>query len=163
MSDIDMINYNFKQNKQHGFNLVEVMVALVIFSIGLLGLAGLQQVGLAQNSTAMQRTVAMNQAYDILDRTRNNRATDYSSATSASSPNCITAACTSTQLSQYDIYEWELALSKALPNGKGFITGSPSSYTIYIGWDEAKKGLTPTSCNPPTPTGVKCITVQGRP
>lgn len=159
-----MLTTNHNIKKQTGFNLIEVMVALVIFSIGLLGLAGLQQVGLVQNTTAMQRTVAMAQAYDIFDRMRNNRSTDYSSATAASTPNCITVACTTTaQTASYDIYEWGLALSDALPNGTGFITGSPTSYVVYVGWDEKRQGLTPTSCNPATPTGVKCISVQGRP
>ncbi len=148
---------------QKGFNLIEVMVSLVIFSIGLLGLAGLQQVGLAQNATAMQRTVAMSQAYDILDRMRNNRTTDYTSATAASIPNCITAACDTSQIASYDIFEWNLALASALPNGIGFITGTPTAYTVYVGWDEKRAGLTPTSCNPATPAGVKCISIQGRP
>ncbi len=139
------------------------MVSLVIFSIGLLGLAGLQQVGLAQNATAMQRTQAMNQAYDIFDRMRNNKTTDYTAATSASSPNCITNSCNTAQIANYDIYEWNLAISSALPNGKGFITGSPTGYTVYVGWDEKRAGLTPTGCNPPAPTGVKCISIQGRP
>ena len=158
-----MLTTIYNSKKQKGFNLIEVMVSLVIFSIGLLGLAGLQQVGLTQNTTAMQRTQAMSLAYDILDRMRNNKSTDYSSATSASSPNCVTAPCGTVQIASYDIYEWNLALADALPNGTGFITGSPTSYVIYIGWDEKRKGLTPTSCNPPTPTDVKCISVQGRP
>jgi len=156
-----MIKNNIK--KQKGFNLIEVMVSLVIFSIGLLGLAGLQQVGLTQNATAMQRTLAMNQAYDILDRMRNNKTTDYSLATAGSSPNCITASCNLTQIANYDVYEWNLALTNALPNGVGFITGSPTGYIVSVGWDEKRAGLTPTGCNPPAPTGVKCISIQGRP
>lgn len=160
-----MLTTNHNIKKQTGFNLIEVMVSLVIFSIGLLGLAGLQQVGLVQNTTAMQRTQAMSLAYDIFDRMRNNRTTDYSSVTSASSPNCVTTACTNTaQIASYDIYEWNLALSDALPNGVGFITGSPTSYTVHVGWDEKRLGLTPTSCSPSAlPVGIKCISIQGRP
>ena len=158
-----MLNNYHNINKQFGFSLIEVMVSLVIFSIGLLGLAGLQQVGIAQNATAMQRTVAMSQAYDILDRMRNNRTTDYSSAASASAPNCITAACNTTQIASYDIYEWDLALASALPNGRGFITGTPAAYIVSVGWDENRAGLTPTGCNPAAPAGVKCISIQGRP
>ena len=158
-----MLTMNHIIRKQAGFNLIEVMVALVIFSIGLLGLAGLQQVGLTQNTTAMQRTQAMSHAYDILDRMRNNKSVDYSSISPASSPNCVTSSCNTAQIASYDIYEWNLALADALPNGVGFITGSTTSYVVYVGWDEKRKGLTPTSCNPPTPTDVKCISVQSRP
>ena len=156
-----MINHSIK--KQTGFNLIEVMVSLVIFSIGLLGLAGLQQVGLTQNTTAMQRTVAMGQAYDLFDRMRNNKTTDYSTAVAASAPNCVTAACNTTEIASYDIYEWNLSLANALPNGVGFITGSPTSYIVHVGWDEKRLGFTPTSCSPATPTGIKCISIQGRP
>ena len=158
-----MLITNHKINKQKGFNLIEVMVALVIFSIGLLGLAGLQQVGLAQNATAMQRTLAMSHAYDIFDRMRNNKTIDYSLATATSTPNCITAACNIAQVANYDVYEWNLALANALPNGVGFITGSPASYIVHVGWDEKRLGLTPTSCSPATPTDIKCISIQGRP
>lgn len=159
-----MLLINHKIKNQNGFNLIEVMVALVIFSIGLLGLAGLQQVGLSQNNTAMQRTIAMTQAYDLFDRMRNNKAADYTAAAAASAPNCITSACgAGSDVANYDLYEWNLTLSNALPNGKGFITGGPSGYTVSIGWDESRQGLTPTGCSPAAPTGVKCISVEGRP
>ena len=160
-----MLKNNDNTNKQNGFTLIEVMVALVIFSIGLLGLAGIQQVSLSQNATSMQRTVAMNFAYDMLDRMRNNKSTNYTTATAASSPNCVSAPCNATQMANYDIYEWnlDLAYTKNLPNGRGFITGGPTGYTIYVGWDENKKGSVPTSCNPPTPADIQCIAIQGRP
>lgn len=158
-----MLTTNFNSKKQKGFNLIEVMVSLVIFSIGLLGLAGLQQVGLKQNATAMQRTVAMSQAYDLFDRVRNNKTTDYVAATAASTPNCVTAACNPAQIASYDVYEWSLAVANALPNGVGFITGTPTAYTVHVGWDEKRLGLTPTSCSPATPTDIKCISIQGRP
>lgn len=158
-----MIIINNNTKKQKGFNLIEVMVSLVIFSIGLLGLAGLQQVGLAQNTTAMQRTIAMSQAYDLFDRMRNNKTTDYSLATAASTPNCVTAPCNAGQIASYDVYEWNLAVASNLPNGVGFITGNTASYTVHVGWDEQRLGLTPTSCSPAAPTGVKCISIEGRP
>lgn len=160
---MNMQNINHKIVKQHGFNLLEVMVSLLIFSLGLLGLAGLQQVGLTQNNTAMQRTIAMNHAYDILDRMRNNKLINYTAAAAAAAPNCITAPCTAIQTANYDIYEWDLALTNSLANGKGFITGGINGYTISVGWDESRTGSIPTSCNPPAPADVKCISLQGRP
>ena len=58
--------------KQRGFTLLEVMIALLIFSIGLLGLAGLQAGGLRSNNQAQLRTIAVIQAYDMADRIRAN-------------------------------------------------------------------------------------------
>ena len=158
-----MLTITHNIEKQTGFNLIEVMVAVVIFSIGLLGLAGLQQVGLSQNATAMQRTLATNHIYDMFDRMRNNRTTNYSTIVAGGAPNCVTAACNPSQFASYDKFEWNLAIANSLPNGVGFITGSPASYTVYIGWDEKRSGLVPTSCNPATPAGIKCIAIQGRP
>jgi len=155
--------YNSNSKKQKGFNLIEVMVSLVIFSIGLLGLAGLQQVGLQQNTTAMQRTQAMSLAYDMLDRMRNNKTVDYSTAAWSLTAECITTACTAAQMASADKGEWFMTVNNSFPNAYASITGSPTSYTVSIGWDEKRLGLVPTSCNPPTPTGIKCISIQGRP
>lgn len=57
-----------------GFSIIEVLVALVILSVGLLGLAALQAEGLRGSSSAIQRTAAVNLASDIADRMRANRA-----------------------------------------------------------------------------------------
>lgn len=56
--------------QQHGTSLIEVLVALVVLSVGLLGLAGLQLNALKLNQTAMQRSEATLLAYSILDQMR---------------------------------------------------------------------------------------------
>lgn len=55
-----------------GFTLVEVLVALLILSIGLLGLAGLQAGGLRSNHSAYLRSQAVMLAHDMADRMRSN-------------------------------------------------------------------------------------------
>src|SRR5690606_3260878 len=57
---------------QHGFSLIEVLVALLVLSVGLLGLAMLQIEGLKHNTDAYYRTQATVLAYDIIDRMRAN-------------------------------------------------------------------------------------------
>ncbi|WP_111658189.1 type IV pilus modification protein PilV [Isoalcanivorax indicus] len=59
--------------KQRGFSLMEVLVALLILSIGLLGLAGLQTRGIQMNHSAHLASQANYLGYDILDRMRANR------------------------------------------------------------------------------------------
>lgn len=59
--------------RQCGVTLVEMLIALLVISIGLLGLAGLQNVSLQYNYSSYQRTNANNMAYDIADRMRANR------------------------------------------------------------------------------------------
>lgn len=57
--------------KQKGFTLLEVMVALVILSIGLLGLMGLQIVATKTNSFSNQMTIGITLAQDQLEELRN--------------------------------------------------------------------------------------------
>lgn len=60
-------------HKQGGMTLIEVLIAVVILAIGLLGLAGLQNTGLKSNYSAYYRTQASWLAYDMADRMRANR------------------------------------------------------------------------------------------
>lgn len=62
-----------KKRVQRGVGLIEVLVALLIFSIGLLGLAQLQIRSLAQNNQAMSRSMATIFSYSIVDAMRVDR------------------------------------------------------------------------------------------
>ena len=60
-------------HRPSGFTLVEALVALVVLSVGLLGIAALYVETLRANRTALHRTEAVNLATDIADRMRSNR------------------------------------------------------------------------------------------
>lgn len=157
---------------QKAFTLLEVMIALVIFSIGLLGLAGLQSASIRNNQISLSRTIAMQLAYDMADRIRNNPNVDYSSTVAASSPNCITdAGCNPTQMAAFDVFEWNQSLldpdpnyNTALKNAVGFIERNGRTYSISVGWDEDKTGDVPTDCTPdPTPATIMCVSIVVEP
>lgn len=150
---------------QSGFTLLEVMIALVIFSIGLLGLAGLQAVSLQNNQSAYTRTMATLLASDMGDRIRNNSGTDYTAAT-ATNKNCTstTATCSKLDMAQDDRFQWNAEIaSSGLTSAVGFISLSGTRYTISIGWDEGRAGNTPTACAPPTGSpasaGIDCVSI----
>lgn len=150
-----------------GFTLLEVMIALVIFSIGLLGLAGMQSAGMRNNQISYARTVATQLAYDMADRIRNNpgNGINYAAVAPSNNPNCITAAggCTAAQMAGFDRDEWNTALadpSSPLKNARGFITLNNNIYTISVGWDEGLTGNPPANCNLPLPNGIMCVTIQ---
>jgi type IV pilus assembly protein PilV len=130
--------------KHHGFSLIEVLVALFVLSIGLLGLAALQTTGLRFNHQSYQRTQVTMLSYDIIDRIRANpvglNADDYDSVPAGPPggyPNCITGTCTPAQMAAYDIGTWKDALTTQLgPSADAQISTVGEVRTITITWKE---------------------------
>ena len=60
------------RNRQDGFSLIELLVAMVIFTVGLLSIAGLQAVAKKSNYESNQRTTASHIAYGLLEEMRAN-------------------------------------------------------------------------------------------
>jgi type IV pilus assembly protein PilV len=119
-----------QMSSQHGFTLLEVLVAIVILSIGLLGLAGLQAVSLNNNQIAYYRSIASQQAYDMADRIRANLAGvtagnyDNLTATIPTDPACINSAngCTTIANSVLtDQFQWLTNTAVVLPGGAGTV------------------------------------------
>lgn len=158
------------QSAQNGFTLLEVLVAVVVLSIGLLGLAGLQASGLSQNNTAYQRTQATLLAYDMLDRMRANfegvRLGYYNDFTGSSQtdPNCFSTGCTVQQLAQYDNYAWGKQLSDTLASGHGTVSGGGlnTTFTITVMWDQDRTGVTGTACSGDTKTDLTCLKIYSQ-
>jgi type IV pilus assembly protein PilV len=133
-----------KMKKQTGFTLLEVMVAMLVLSIGLLGLAGLMASSMRNNQSAYHRTQATWLAYDALDRVRANRvsarAGGYSAADTLGAPaSCSATAPTGTVAAQ-DIGGWKNMIACALPEGDGAIDvdTSNSQVTVTIQWNDSR-------------------------
>lgn len=137
-----------KHNKSNGFSLLEVMIALVIFSIGLLGLAGLMSQSLSYNNSSQYRTQATFLAYDMLDRMRSNR-TQASDPTlgynidwgvNPGAASCYNTNCTASALANSDKTQWKDALGNLLPDGDGRVTdavvGTSPIFLIEIRWSD---------------------------
>jgi len=128
-----------RQHAQAGFSMIEILVAIVVISLGLLGLAGLQAASLRNNQVAYFRSIASQQAYDMMDRMRANlagvRAGNYNDLQGAlgsiwsTNPNlvpvCIVggvpATCTAAQLATEDYRQWRAMSNRLLPNGGGTV------------------------------------------
>lgn len=140
---------------QHAFTLVEVLVALVVLSIGMLGMAALHIDGVRTGSSALQRTYAVNLAGDMADRIRANPNGNYDVGAGPAGPEpavvCADTAageaagpCTPDQMAAYDIWEWRSALSPTtatgLPDGQGQIdldaSTDPDSMIVTITWTD---------------------------
>ncbi|HWR76295.1 MAG TPA: type IV pilus modification protein PilV [Thiobacillus sp.] len=128
--------------KQSGFTLLEVLVAMLVLSIGLLGLAGLMASSMRNNLSASHRTQATWMAYDIIDRMRANRAGalagSYATAMGTAAA-CATAVPTGTVPVQ-DIAAWKNQLACALPAGNGSIAvnAGTRAATIMIQWNDSR-------------------------
>lgn len=130
--------------------MVEVMVALVVLTIGLLGIAALLLKSLQSGRTATYRTQAVNLAADMADRIRMNRTAldNYGTLfTEAEAPvgACdTTGGCTGAQMASNDLFRWKEAIAERLPNGVGQVVvvlpvaaGEPANYQITVRWAEA--------------------------
>ncbi len=132
-----------------GFSLVESLVALVVLSVGMLGIAGLYVSSLKAGRSALVRTQAVNLATDIADRIRANRAgrgaydTDEYGGEPEVQP-CMGADCSAEQLAEDDLARWMTTLRQVMPgNAVGTVTyaeqagAAPEVYTILISWRES--------------------------
>lgn len=145
---------NVPASRPRGFSIVEALVALVVLSIGMLGIAALYVESLRAGRSAIYRTQAVNLATDMADRIRANRlaGSDYrllAGATPPTAPGCAPPTpivCTRTQLAQDDVARWLQAISTALPGtaaggtpaGTITVTGVPpaAQYSIQVSWSE---------------------------
>lgn len=128
---------------QHGFSLVEVLIALIIMSVGMLGIASLYVQSMQAGRTSLFRHNAVTLAGDVADRIRANRTAGatYVAAVGADN-NCIAAGndCTADEMALQDILIWQQQADDALPNGNvGVVFNNavtPPEYTISVTWDE---------------------------
>ncbi len=105
-----------------GFTMVELLVSVVVLSIGLIGLAGLQITTLRDNSRAYMRSQASVLASDLADRVRANPAVNYTTVTATENTSCLTTSgCTADQMAQQDLFEWNNKLPTELEAGAGVI------------------------------------------
>ena len=143
--------------------MLEVLVTIVIMTIGLLGLAKLQVSNLRNNQSALYRAEATFLANDILDSMRvlNNINHDQAGAYAVATGS-ITAAGPSAVAIE-DVKDWKKRIAEALPDGDGSVTVSGRIATIRIEWNDRRPG-TPNSadsCSSDKTARPACFETQG--
>lgn len=125
-----------------GLTLIEILVAVLVVSVGLLGLAGLQAGALQQNHAAYTRTQVSNLAADITDRMRANReraeAGDYDIGLDDAAPTGSTVAAD-------DLRAWRDLIDDVLPEGTGAVSvDADDDVTVSICWLDTRDSEQPT-------------------
>ena len=145
------------RRRASGVTLIEVLVALVVISVGLLGIAALQMVSLRNSQASYLRTQATALAQDIIDRMRANR----TAALASDHPYNIAIGTTVTlggtpTRAQQDLSEWKDSLKTNLPttvggavaDGSIQINGNIVTVTIQWGERDTSDRDTRNSANP---------------
>jgi len=104
-------------NKQHGFSMIELLVAMLIFSLGLLGIASLQVTGMRMTRDAELMGRASLFVSSMAEKIRAN-------------PSALV-----------DIANWNQTIQTALPNGSGEVTTVNKMHTISVSWVESQDSI----------------------
>jgi type IV pilus assembly protein PilV len=140
--------------RNRGFSLLEVLVALVIISIGLIGVAAMQASAFTNTHASQTESMVAMEARSIADAMAANPGywksgpgsvavasstlLNNSTLTTAEPANgCINVVCTPTQMAAFDLQQWGTDLNKQVPGATGQITcqvGAPVICTIQVTW-----------------------------
>lgn len=124
-------------SRQSGFSLLEALVSIVILSIGLLGVAALQTVGLRANSSAAYRSQAAWFATQMIEEARSQRpaviAGNGSVIGGTGSVPCASATTT-------PINRWRARIACALPEGQGGLAYNSVTQrlTVTVVWNDSR-------------------------
>ena len=132
-----------EHHRQSGFSLLELLIALIVFSLGLLAVAGLQTVSKQSNYESIQRTVASQTANGLLEDIRTNGAGiptylgsgDIGGGSRGAEPvpNCgVGAECNPAQKAAFDLWFWEQALDGSLETAGGANAGGLVLPTLCV-------------------------------
>lgn len=149
---------------QRGFGLIEALVSMVVLSVALLGMAGLQAAGARANYNAYLHSQASMIAQDMFERIRGNPNGNYVVGMNAGLPagagNCLGAGanCDADSLAGYDIVYMKCSLGLfsgadacinqnfqgQLPQGDGSIAVNGNDYTLTIQWFDTAENANKT-------------------
>ena len=143
-----------------GFTMIELLIAVLIFSIGLLGIAGMQAVALKLTRDAHITATASVYAGEIMERIRLNpegrkQGAYHDISGTQALPTCITTtdnegtdhtdpydtgSCNPEELAELDAYLWMQRLASQLPSGSGSVKYEHDMYTVTVQWQETHDG-----------------------
>ena len=164
-----MNTQNRSRRQSGGFTLIEVLVAVIVLSIGLLGVGKMVLYSARANGSAYMRSEATQQAYAILDYMHANRIAASTGsynvaigAIPAVGTDCFAAGpCTTpASIANYDVAQWKAQLAAVLPAGDGSVTTAVNAVTsqvmvtVTVQWDDSITQSTFKAAAPANPMTV---------
>jgi len=168
-------------SRQRGAGLIEALIAILILSIGILGMVGMQTASLKFEQTGWVRSALSSSISSFADRIRANASStetaysfsrtyaaerasiDGASTYLTPAKDCNTATCTSDELAAYDLAVWRLDLNNQLPGAVAMVTptgtkGANLRFVVTVAW-YSKDNLDGTTLRTPdictaTTTGI---------
>ncbi|HIG41728.1 MAG: type IV pilus modification protein PilV [bacterium] len=150
--------------KNSGFTLIEVLVSVLILSVGILGMTSMQMRALASNRDAMLRIEASQLVTDFIDRIESNDGSTYGPIALGDEPptvtDCSESDCSPVSMAAYDITQWlcsinsqntdgtqysacnDLGIVGTLPSGQASVATIDDEYAIKVQWTEVKTNKT---------------------
>lgn len=136
--------------KHQGFTLIEVLISLLIMTLGIVGVLKMQTQSLKSNQRAHFRTQADLLSRDMLARMQANKTEAkngkyVAGSKPANASNCQTIECSPTQLTQWDLYQWYEQIERQLPSGSATVENfgvDTNRYLISIRWDDYRTSQT---------------------
>ena len=161
-----------KNKIQQGVTLIEAMIALLVISVGLLGIASLQITAMSQNASSLNHSQAVWYAYNMSDRIRANTTAQFNNYNGIDTSigyaqDCMTLNCSDAQMVVADAADWE-TMVETLPAGQGVITSTPdvllgTILQVTVMWDDEGTGATGTLCGPDPTVDLTCYTLTVAP
>lgn len=163
-----------------GFTLVEVMVTLLVVSVGMLGLVKMEAAGVSESSVSRTRSLMTFQGESLAGIMRANRAywagttsalsftvpnagsaPTYPSSGNATDATCAAAMCSASEMAYADLYAWATAFQASFPYATATVTcvgnctsgtAAPTSYDITLTWSERTVATSRSAVGADAPT-----------
>lgn len=162
-----------RRRAESGATLIEALAAMLVLSVGLLGIAGLASASLRYAQGGWARAAVASGLSDFADRVRSNPAdasessyaftartyaqqrSDLASGSLAIAKDCLTEACSATELATFHIADWRNSLDRSMPGAAVWVTGRRNTgYQATVMWfdkthvqDDGTTPLAPLVCN----------------
>lgn len=172
-----------------GFTLLEVLIAIIVISIGLLGVARLQLTGMQYVTDSQFRTQASLLAQGMVDKIYansvdltvyqdilcNGAASCTRNGVAVGTSTCLTSECSSQELADRDVLNWASDIAVNMPSGRGWVchgaiadaaagtcnnAAGRDDWTVTILWDEARDGRTGQGCDPDDDSDLQCYRLK---